>query len=258
MSVFLGIELSSPRGSVALAQEQRPGNVLRRTLAADRRHTAELLPAIRDLLHEAGLAPADVAVVCFSKGPGSFTGLRVGATVAALWQSATGARVVAVPTLDVIARNALRWPTPRAAEQEPGPAGQEPGRYIAVVTDARQGRVFGAVYEWRRDEGSLQPVIPAALHEAAAWLPALPRPGVALGDAVAKYETELRAAGLTPLPPEYALPDAAELLVLGRRLAAAGVFCGPGEVVPDYLRPPECEEVYERRRAAARARREAP
>jgi hypothetical protein len=45
------------------------------------------------------------------------------------------------------------------------------------------------------------------------------------------------------------------VLVVGRHLAAAGRFCTPEEIVPAYLRPPECEEVYEQRRAEARQRR---
>lgn len=277
---LLALETSSRHGSVALG---RGSDVTAyRPLSADRRHTTELLPAVRELLAEAGCRPGDVGVVCFSQGPGSFTGLRVAATVARMWQSAVGSRVVGVPTLEAIARNALR----RA---------EVAGR-IVVLRDARRGQVFGAVYEralrvedplpsptleWRGvetrpspspslegrgveaglaldgrgvAEGALRVVADAGLHDAATWLATLARPGVVLGDGVPACRDLL--AGLDVLPEELWEPDARQVLAIGRRLAAAERFCRPEQIVPAYLRPPECEEVYEQRRAEARARRE--
>ena len=242
--LLLAIETSSPRGSVALG---RGGRVLAwRTLTASRKHTAELLPAIRDLLHEAGCAPREggtslwpVDVVCFSRGPGSFTGLRVAATVARMWQSATGSRVVAVPTLEVIARNALAHP--------------ERQTRLATIIDARQGKLFGAVFE--RDGDELRTVVDAALHEADSWLAELEKPCWVLGEGVAQHAQALAAAGLMMLPEDTWLPDARQVLAIGQRLADAGQYCTAAQIVPAYLRPPECEEVYEQRRAEARQRR---
>jgi len=238
LKTLLSIETSTFRGSVALGDADR---VLGwRALSAERRHTTELMPVIADLLAEAGRSPADVEVLCFSQGPGSFTGLRVAATVAQMWQSAAGCRVVAVSTLEVIARNGLDHPdTPRR---------------LAVVLDARGGRVFGAVYE-RRGKDELGLVSEPGMHDPAAWLATIPRPCSALGDGVARRGAEITAAGLEALREEYWWPDARQVLQIGRRLAAAGDFCTPQQIRPAYLRPPECEEVYEKRRAEARARR---
>jgi tRNA threonylcarbamoyladenosine biosynthesis protein TsaB len=77
--LLLAIETSSRTGSVALACGERPLGA--RQLSQDRPHTAELLPAIDDLLRENGRRLADVDVFAYSCGPGSFTGLRVAATV---------------------------------------------------------------------------------------------------------------------------------------------------------------------------------
>lgn len=210
-----------------------------RSLSPERRNAAGLLPAIADLLAEADCRPLDVELVCFSQGPGSFTGLRVAATVARMWQCAVGSRVVAVPTLEVIARNALRCP-------------DLPPR-LAVVLDARRGRLFGALFE---------PIGPQELHTAepaelrdADWLNGLARPCGLLGEGVREHVQPASAAGLVVLPEEYWLPNAREVLAIGRRLAGEGRFCRPEQIVPAYLRPPECEEVYEQRRAEARQRR---
>jgi len=236
----IAIETSSRRGSVAVGR----GGETRawRALAADRTHTAELLPALADLLADIHAAPQDVGLICFSQGPGSFTGLRVAATVTRTWQSVTGARVVAVPSLEAIARNALRMP-----DLPP---------QLAVIVDARQGQVFGALFA--RVGPLLQTVSAAARHDATIWLPALPRPCAVLGDGCDVHRTVLRALGLHILPEELWLPDAREVLALGHELAVAGRVCRPEQITPLYLRPPECEEVYEQRRAAARQRRQHP
>lgn len=236
--LFLAIETSSPCGSVALGDAG--GVIGARVLVAERRHTGELLPAIRDLLRHAGRTPRDVTVLCFSQGPGSFTGLRVAATIARMWQSAVGCRVVGVPSLAVIAANA--WGQPR------------PPARVAVILDARQGRIFGAVYE-RDAGGAVRECGATGLYEAARWLPQVPRPCAVLGDGVAVWRQNLAEIGLDPLPEETWGPDARRVLAIGRAMATAGRFLPPEEIVPAYHRRPECEEVYEQRRAAARERR---
>ncbi len=241
-SLVLALETSGPRGSLALA---RGSHFLgHRVLPQQRRHAAELLPAIADLLATAGLRPPELALLAFSQGPGSFTGLRVAATVARMWQSAVGCQVVAVPTLEALARNTL------ALSEVP------PGTRIAALVDARQGRIFAAEFE--RTSGptgpDLRTITSAGLHVFSVWL-ARAAPGAAiLGDGVRGREAELAAAGLRILPEPTWTPDAREVLAIGQRLAAEGRRCAPHEIVPAYLRPPECEEVYEQRRAAARAR----
>lgn len=235
---MLAIETSSLRGSVALGRAGQP--VGRRLLAAGRRSAADLLPALDDLLRAAGCRPEDVGTLCFSQGPGSFTGLRIAATVARLWQSVVGSRVVAVPSLEVIARGALAL-------------SGAPAR-LAVLLDARRGQVFGAVFE-RSGPDELTTVAGAGLHPAGEWLADLGAGCGVLGDGLAVHRAAAEAAGLVILDESTWLPDAAQVLALGWRLAAAGRFCGPAEIVPAYLRPPECEEVYEQRRTEARARR---
>ena len=151
-SLILAVETSSRRGSVALGRG--PTLLGEAPLQADRKHAAELFPSIQTLLSDAGATSGDVAVLAFSQGPGSFTGLRVAATLARIWQASRGARVVAVPSLEVIARNVLPLP--------------EITGNIAVLLDARGQRVFAA--EYRRTDSELEPVRPAQLCVAQEWL----------------------------------------------------------------------------------------
>ncbi len=238
VDLLLAIETASLWGSVALA---RDGAVIAaRDLSADRRHTTELIPTIRDLLADQGCRLMDVGVLAYSTGPGSFTGLRVAATVARMAQSAVGCEVVAVPTLEVIARNALGHPN-------------RPQRVIAIL-DAKRGQVFGAAFE-RTAADDLRTLAPAEIREPEAWLAGVQRPFAILGEGVKYHEQACQASGGDVLAAEYWRPRAAHTAAVGQRLAAERRFCKPHEIIPNYLRPPACEEVYEERRAAARARR---
>ncbi len=235
--LHLAIETSSRRGSVAVG---RAGQLIAsRAISEDHKHAAELLPAIHDILREASAGPGEVDVLCFSRGPGSFTGLRVAATIARLWQSVVDCHVVAAPSLEVIARNALTHPA-------------RPGQ-IAVMLDAREGQIYGALFERADDE--LTTVSAAAMQVVDGWIAALPDKCHVLGDGVKRHHEKLDARGLITLPEEYWYPDARQTLAISFREASAGRFCESEAIVPEYLRPPECEEMYEKRRAEARERR---
>ena len=236
--LLLAIETSGPHGGVGLALGGRMLGL--RRLATDRRHTAELLPTIRELLDEHGRRLMDVAVFAYSCGPGSFTGLRVAATVARMAQSAVGCRVVAVPTLEAIARNALHHP-------------HRPTRIVAL-RDARRGQVYAAVFE-RVDDDTLRSVTKAGLHEPNALLDTIEPPFCILGDGVQVHAEACAASKGAVLDEPYWPPSVEQVLAIAQRMSAEGRFCRPEEIVPLYLRPPACEEVYEQRRAEARRRR---
>jgi tRNA threonylcarbamoyladenosine biosynthesis protein TsaB len=236
--LLLAIETSGPHGGVGLALGARTLSV--RELATDRRHTAELLPAIRELLDEHQRRLVDVDIFAYSCGPGSFTGLRVAATVARMMQSGVGCRVVAVPTLEVIARNALAHP-------------DRPTRIVALL-DARRGQVYAAVFE-RVDDDTLRCVTEAGVHEPNALLDTIEPPFCILGDGVWAHAAACAASKGAVLDEQYWPPSVEQVLAIARRMSAEGRFCRPEQIVPLYLRPPACEEVYEQRRAEARRRR---
>ena len=235
---ILAIETSGLAGSVALGDMtcQR----VSRSLSGDRRHTSELLPVMRDVLAEAGMRLADVGVFAFSVGPGSFTGLRVAATVARMVQFTVGCPVVAVPTLEVIAHNAPAEATPR----------------ILALLDARRGQLYAALFE-RNAAGDLHEVRSAGVYEPAPLLADIPSPFCIIGPGIEPHHAACAASGGRILDPATWTPHAEGVLCVARRYIAAERFCAPEEIRPCYLRPPECEEVYEQRRAEARRRRAA-
>lgn len=240
--VLLALETSSPTASAALGLPG--GAVLSRTIRGQRRGSADLFPMIQDLLAEAAIDAAAIGLVAFSRGPGSFTGLRLGATIARTLHEVTGCRVIAIDSLEAIAETAA----PVVAV----------GERVLPLVDARQGRLYGTVYA-REGASAWSAVDPLAVRPLAEWLARVDARCWRTGEGIATARQECAASGARVAPDELWTPRAAAVLSLARRASEQGRFCAPNEIAPLYVRPPECEEVYEQRRAEAiRKRRESP
>src|SRR6476660_6182130 len=124
----LAIETSGRIGSVALIDEN--GAIEEREFPHGLQHAAGLIPLMDEMCQASGWTPADLRQVYVSAGPGSFTGLRIGITLAKTLAFATGARLVAVPTMRVLVENA----PPEA-------------RHVIVVLDAKREQIFTARFE---------------------------------------------------------------------------------------------------------------
>ncbi len=132
MNRLLAIETSSECCSVALSFD---GEVLERSHHEPRRHAELILPAVSELLAEAGMSLQQLDAIAFGRGPGSFTSLRIGIGVVQglAWGSELG--VVPVSSLAALAR--------AAAVSHAAPVGSG----VVVAIDARMGEIFHARYE---------------------------------------------------------------------------------------------------------------
>lgn len=228
----LAIETSGRIGSVALGIDGRVRDA--RAFRTTYQHAVELLLTVDALCRDHGIAPGSLDELYVSGGPGSFTGLRVGATFARTLAWAGGVRTVRVPTLDVIAQNALELASPPP--------------YLVVILDAKRHRVFAARYTLREDQYVLETepdeVDPAAL------LSELPADCAAVGEGMAYHADALRPANLRVLPDSLNRARAETVHHLGYRLARRGHFDDPKQFVPIYIRRPEAEEVWQRKHEA--------
>ncbi len=129
----LALDTATPWGRFALADGERL--LAYRPLNIQGSYADALLPVITDMLDEAGFPLADLAGIGVTRGPGSFTGVRIGvATVKAL-AYALSCELVAVTTLEAMAAALLR---------------EHPRANVAVpVLDARRGEIFAGIYERR-------------------------------------------------------------------------------------------------------------
>ena len=224
----LAIDTSLAAGSVAaLAGAARAELPL---AAGD--HARILAAALVEVSAALGWAPRDAELVAVVRGPGSFTGLRVGVATAKAVAWAGGARLVGVSAFDVVARR-----TARALPAHDGP--------VAIAFDAGRGEVFAATATADPRSPTGWSVTPGSLAAAATWLGSLPAGACVSGPALATPGTMI-PAGIVVAPPEAWLPTAAEAGAVAVLLAAAGRCDDPAALVPDYLRPSYADEKHAR------------
>ncbi len=126
------IETSTALCSTALVED---GEIVsRRESSTPRAHASMTAPFVKEMLDERGLRVSDCDAVCLSKGPGSYTGLRVGSSTAKGLCFGGGVPLLAVGTLDVLVAQAIAEGLPETCE------------YIMPMIDARRMEVYTAVY----------------------------------------------------------------------------------------------------------------
>lgn len=187
----------------------------------DREHTQLLLPMIRAVLDEAGLAPAELDAVVLGNGPGSFIGLRIAASVAEGIAFAAGLSIVPVSSLAALALQAGR-----------------PGELVAVTQDAHMGEVYLGLY--RIDSRGLPVAVSPERLQATETIADLDDPGVttvAAGAGWRRYPALLAAnRHRISRVSEEQYPRAEALLRLGAEAYRDGAAIAPEAVVPTYLR----------------------
>ena len=115
MARIILIETSTALCSVALAEDGVCTHY--KASPEPRAHAAMTAPFVKDILDEAGLKVSDCDAVCVSKGPGSYTGLRVGSSTAKGLCFGAGIPLIAVGTLDVLAAQAMASTGPEPAAE---------------------------------------------------------------------------------------------------------------------------------------------
>lgn len=181
----------------------------------ERHHTETLMPGVADLLASSELRVKQLDRIVVDRGPGLYTGLRVGVATAIGLSIGANADLVSVTSLEVLARDAHR--------------GGVRGVLVAAV-DGRRGELFIQRFSLGDtvvavDEPSV--TTPAAL---AAWVEARGELVNLAGDGVRRYEAELSTVAPATLLLDYATPSALVAVELG----ASRV---PEEsVAPMYLR----------------------
>lgn len=218
---LLALDTSTVACSVALALGDE---VLERHEERPKEHTRLLVPMIRDLLAQGGVASADLDAVVLGNGPGSFIGLRIGASVAQGICYAAGLKLVAVSSLAAVAAEALHGS---------GAAS------IVVAQDAHMNEVYLALYRRGEDD------VPIAEGDPLLQ-PVAPIESLARGDSGNRFAA---GGGWRRYPDLLALnehlfagvadvqwPRARYLLELGRRSFAAGEAIDAEALVPAYVR----------------------
>lgn len=185
-----------------------------------RQHTKILMPMIRAVVDAAGIEITDLDAVVLGNGPGSFIGMRIGASVAQGIAFAAGIDIVPVSSLAAVAATAGR-----------------PGETVAVAQDAHMDEVYLGLY--RLDEAGLpRPVIAERL-QGRAVIPELAghAPVVLAGGGWQRYpDLEAANRAWAGRDSDAHHPHADALLALGRAAFDAGCSVAPADIEPAYLR----------------------
>lgn len=208
---ILAIETATP--ACAMAVRTTSGEELAMVVDDERHHTETLTPGVRDLLYRVGVSAASIDRVVVDRGPGLYTGLRVGIATALGFAVGGGAELVGVTSLEVLAHGAF--------------AAGVRGALVSLV-DGRRGEVFAQTFLLDRAVMARSEPKVAGPHEVA--LEWSQRDDVTFtGDGAVRYAEEFRAVTKVSIFDQRVPPPLAALaLGAGRAPEAA--------IVPLYLR----------------------
>lgn len=217
----LGIETATRIGSVGIVDDDK--TLAARCLGETASHAVSLLQLVQKALADAGLRVVDVDLFAVSIGPGSFTGLRVGLSVAKGLALAVGRPVVAVPTLEAFAHA----------------TGARPGT-VWPVLDARKGEVYAAAY--RTTTAGLVCARAPMVVRPDVLVESIAPPCVLVGEGADAYADVVRRRWGTAVEflPHASLPPVGTSVArLGReRFLRAGADL-LSEIEPQYIRAPD-------------------
>ena len=197
-----------------------------------RHHDEVLLALVEETLQAAGVTREELSGVVVGRGPGPFTGLRVGLVSARSIAAVLGVPLHGLSSLDALAHQAL-------AEV---PAARGPVT-VGVALDARRREVYHARYR-RETDGAVTRIAEPAVHAPAEVAEELTACDLLVGSGTALYPE------LLPATAELEHVDAGHLLLAAAQLAARGEDLTSTE--PMYLREPDAAKPTARKSALGR------
>lgn len=229
-AVGLGRWATSPHDPAVLGESN---------VAVPRAALTHIVPMVVRLLEECQVGIQDVDAVVVGRGPGSFTGVRIGVATAKGLAQGRGVPLRGVGTLDAIAERF---------------AGRE--GLVGVVGDAMRHEVYPALFRCTR--GALERLEPDSVCRpdelAERWSSSLSGPVLLAGDGLHKYADVLTGAlgdraELAPASMWY--PTGSSLLQAAWRAGTRGRDGSPASVLPIYTRLSDAEEAESARAARA-------
>lgn len=202
------------------------------TIHNKKTHSQTLMPMIAEMLSMAGTEPGELDAVAVSEGPGSFTGLRIGASIAKGLAWTLKIPIIPVSSLMGLAANV-----------------ETPGQIVCPIMDARRNQVYTAVYETTEAlpmQLAEPDVIP--IEDALARAEQAGEQIVFLGDGVPVFQTRiLEKIGnkCRFVTPTRRYQSAASIALLGQYLYEKEAYVQAEQFAPVYLRKSQAERERE-------------
>ena len=221
--LILALDSTAVVASVALCENDRALAAFH--LNNGNTHSETLLPMVKAALTTTGHTVDDVDLFACSVGPGSFTGVRIGAATIKGLAFGKQKPVIGVSTLEALATNLLPFEG-----------------LIVPVMNARRGQVYNAVFEGR--DGRLIRLTEdraLAVTELEAELAAMGRPFALCGDGAEMTAGLLREITPTAVSPLLLSQNAVSVAEVALAAYESGVRTTDAELAPVYLRLPQAE-----------------
>ena len=219
---ILTLDTSTTTNSVALTMD---GRLLAEYIVnPDRNHSSSLMHGLDMILKNSGCAVAELDAIGVSRGPGSFTGLRVGIATAKGLVLASGKPLVAFSSLAMLAMNLPYAECP-----------------VCAMFDAKKNEVYAALFRCRELP---EPLLAECVMPPAEFLSRLRGPTLFVGSGAVRYRdliVDTLGDHAIFAPPLCHQPRASAGALLAADLFARGKLASPAALVPSYLRASEAE-----------------
>jgi tRNA threonylcarbamoyladenosine biosynthesis protein TsaB len=221
---ILALETATLAGSIAVVDDVEGliGEVRVNVRVA---HAERLMPSIEWLLHASSVSIKDIDVFALSIGPGSFTGLRIGLSTVKGFAFSTGKPIVAVPTLDALARTI---PFSR--------------HLVCPMLDARKNEVYAGLYRW--EDQLYTKIMPECAIKPADLIKEIKERVIFLGEGARVYKdliVETLKTKAVFAPPSNMSPSAASVAEIAIQDIRNGKTADPVSLAPFYIRKSEAE-----------------
>jgi len=244
--LVLGIDSSGHTASCALIED----NLVLSEYSANigLTHSQTLLPMVAEIFSRTGRSVSDLDAIAVSAGPGSFTGLRIGASTAKGLALGYGIPLIEVSTLEGLAKNVsdmggISSCTETSGENRPAP--DKDALYVHPIMDARRKQVYTGAFLNGTLVGEEEAI---GIDELAGNINKTGGRHLFLGDAVPVYREYLMEHLTVPFgfaSPQNLLQRASSVALIGMEKLKAGEAVSGKDFRLSYIRKPQAEREKE-------------
>ncbi|WP_317368114.1 tRNA (adenosine(37)-N6)-threonylcarbamoyltransferase complex dimerization subunit type 1 TsaB [uncultured Tyzzerella sp.] len=229
---ILAIDTSGVVASVAIANNEKILGEI--NLNYKQNHSVTIMPIIDNLLKMLEMDISDIDYFALSKGPGSFTGLRIGAATIKAMAHILNKKIIPISTLDAMAYNIM-----------------DSNRYIVPIIDAKAERIFAGIYT--NENGMLVPILEecaTTIRELLEYILSNDIEPIFLGDGAISYKNiikeHFKEENFAPI--SLNMQRASSLASLAFLYEKQQKYVDYNNLEIEYLRKPQAERELEERK----------
>ena len=228
---ILAVDTSTSAATAAIMEDGRL--ISEYILNINRAHSQKIMGIIDDLFKKSAIKPSEIDLYACSAGPGSFTGLRIGASIIKGMAQTFGKPIVGVPTLDALAYNLYNCTG-----------------LVCPMLDAQRGMVYSGLYSWENGRlVKLEDLRVILIEDLIKLVKDKDLPTTFLGDGALLFEENLKngLAEYYIAPSDSLLPRASSCAALAMEMHDKGLFDTYNSFKLTYIRKSQAEVEYEKK-----------